>query len=111
TEEWVCRSISITAQPPPSAGQAPGGRSSPLRRHPRDRLGVPPSAVGRGWRRPGQRLQVALVVAAGGGPAPVAAEQQPADLPVEHVGAGDEGDLGERLLLTGGLEAEGAVAQ
>src|SRR5919107_2298633 len=84
TEEWVCRSIRIRAQPaPPSL-------------HARDGLGVLPVTLGRGLRWPG-RLGVALVVPQGGRAAsaapPVAAEEQRADPPVEDVGTGQEGDL------------------
>jgi hypothetical protein len=83
----VCRSIRITGQP---AARPAGGRS---------RL----TAAGRGAR---DRLVAALVVPTRGVPG----EQQPADRPVQLAGVRQEGDLRQRLLLAGGLDAEQAVA-
>src|SRR5512133_3696252 len=96
TEEWVCRSISITAEP--------AARSRLARRQAPDGLGVAVTGLhgGRSGRR--RRLGVALVVAAGGRrPTPVAAEQQCADPAIEVVCAGQERDLRQRLLLACGL--------
>src|SRR5690242_14488818 len=95
TEEWVCRSIRITGQP--------AARSA--RRERRDRLGVlrpgRPRRLAAGRRTGGCVLALVVLRGRGGG------EQQRADRAVELVGARQEGDLRERLVLAGGLDAEG----
>src|SRR3954447_16568595 len=103
TEEWVCRSIRIRTQP--------AARSLTARRQARDRLGVVAVAlVARpAWGR--RRLGGALVIASRRGATPVAAEQQAADPAVEDIRVGQEGDLRQRLLLTGGLEPKGSVPE